>query len=73
AVQQTVPKNHQKPDEGSNIMFSTSGMIGLLTVGIKALDHEQTQMKATIDELKKTIEAQNAAIELLKKELQSRN
>ena len=70
AIKQSIPKSAQKPEEGSDVMFSSSGMLGLLTVGVKALDAEQTHLKATIEQQQQIIEKQNAAIEQLSNEIQ---
>lgn len=70
AIRESRPINPDKPEEGSNMMFSTSGMMGLLTVGIKALDNEQTQLKATVERQNAIIEQQNATIEQLNNEIQ---
>lgn len=70
AIKQTMPQNHQKPQESADILYSTSGMIGLLTVGIKAIDHQQTAMEKTIQTQQITISQQQTAIEQLQTELQ---
>lgn len=70
ALIQSIPKNPNKPEEGSDILFSSSGMLGLLTVGVKALDNEQTQLKATVERQNAIIEQQNATIEQLNNEIQ---
>lgn len=70
AIKQTVPQNHQKPQESADILYSTSGMIGLLTVGVKAIDHQQTALEKTIQTQQTTIQQQQTAIEQLQTELQ---
>ena len=70
AIKQTVPQNHPKTPESADVLYSTSGMIGLLTVGIKAIDHQQTAMEKTIQTQQMTISQQQTAIEQLQTELQ---
>lgn len=71
SVQQRTAQNPQKPEGDADILFSTSGMLGLLTVGIKALDQEQIQLKSLIEQQQTLIEQQKADIEQLKKELEA--